>query len=91
VEDVVSEEFDGVRSRRNRRLAVATSVVSEKAKMGGEIGELRTPRRKICPERVGENENGSGFRTGEGVVDADVAEVGEGHGSTFGRKLLKLA
>src|SRR5258708_4353358 len=88
IEDVVCEGFDGIRSRCRGRLAVAARAVAEEAIAGRECCELRIPHGEICAERTGQYEDRTGGRAGEGVVDANVAEIGERHGSTFCGTLL---
>src|SRR5258706_14933089 len=91
MENIVREKFDGARTGRRGRLAVAACAVAEEAIAGREGGELRVPHGEICPERSGEDEDGRDFRAREGVVGADVAEIGKGHGSTFRGALLEFA
>src|SRR5882672_5939596 len=83
IEDVVCESLDGIRPRWCGRLAVAARSVAEKATARRECRELRIPHGEICAERTGQYEDGTGVRAGEGVVNANVVEIGERHRSTF--------
>src|SRR5262249_8629521 len=83
IQNIVCKKLDGVTPGSGGRLAMATRVVAEEAVTRIERRKLRIPHGESCAERIGKNEDRSGLGTSEGIVDTNVAKVGEGHGLAF--------
>jgi len=87
IEDVVCKKLNGIGAGGGGRLAMAASVIAEEAIVRVQRWELRIPHGEVGTERIGKDEDRSGLGTGEGVVYANVAEVGKRHGFSLLRKV----
>src|SRR5690349_13251152 len=67
--------------------SVAAHVIAQEAKLAFEGGSLRIPEGIVGAQRGGQNQDGSGGRSGERVVNSSVGQISEGHRSSFGSGL----
>ena len=87
IEDVVCKKLNGIRTSGSGGLAMTASVIAEEAMVRVQGWELRIPHGEVRTERIGKDEDRGGLGPREGIVDANVAEVGKRHGFSLLRKV----
>src|SRR5271155_2923810 len=84
-EYIARQLLDGVRTGRDRGVAVAASVVAQDTELLLERRRLRIPHGESSAERIRKNERGRAGGACKGVMDANIFQLREQHEAHFFR------